>query len=78
MTEQQKKIIINELNLGMQECDTLKDYHINLSGKNGELKAYFMQLCSIRAHFGFALQALKEFENDNSSEERDDQTTSDS
>lgn len=69
MTEQQKEIIINELNLGMQECDHLKDYHINLSGKNGELKAYFMQLISIRAHFGFALKALEEFENDNSCEE---------
>lgn len=78
MTEQQKEIIKNELSLGMQECDHLKDYHINLSGKNGELRAYFMQLRSIRAHFGFALQALKEFENDNSSEERNDQAISDS
>ena len=78
MTEQQKKIIINELNIGMHECDQLKDYHITLSGKNGELKAYFMQLLSIRSHFGFALKALEEFENDNSSEERDDQAASDS
>lgn len=78
MTKEQKEIILNELHLGMQEYDHLKDYHINLSGKNGELRAYFMQLSSIRAHFGFALQALKEFENDNSSEERDNQATSDS
>lgn len=69
MTEQQKEIIINELNLGMKECDCLKYYHINLSGKVDELDAYFKQLRSIRAHFGFALKALEEFENDNSSEE---------
>lgn len=69
MTEQQKEIIINELNLGMKECDYLKDCHIHLQGKFDELNAYFKQLRSIRAHFGFALKALEEFENDNSHEE---------
>lgn len=69
MIKEQKEIIFNELNLGMKECDCLKYYHINLSGKVDELDGYFSQLRSIRAHFGFALKALEEFENDNSSKE---------
>lgn len=69
MTKEQKEIISNELNLGMKECDYLKDCHIHLQGKFDELNAYFEQLRLIRAHFGFALKALEEFENDNSCEE---------
>ena len=32
MTREQKEIISNELNLGMKECDYLKDCHIHLQG----------------------------------------------
>ena len=41
MTKEQKEIILNELNLGMQECDYIKDCHIHLQGKFDELNAYF-------------------------------------